>query len=178
MEQEELRRLYLMVERLIDPVARQVFETLFEEGDELTEVDIAEKTGLKLNAIRRALNMLAEQGFVVYRRQRHPEKPNRMIFYWKVNYESLPSIIASRRRAAIEKLKALLAKEESTVYYVCPNDGTRYTFDEALEHEFTCPRCGSMLVPDEDRELRIQVLQQYIRLLEAEANAGKASKPR
>ncbi|BEP17116.1 transcription factor [Pyrofollis japonicus] len=172
---EEAEKLYKFVEKLLDANARQVFQVLFEEGEELTEVDIAEKTGLKLNAIRRALNMLAEQGLVVYRRQKHPEK-NRLIFYWKVNYEALPAIIEARKKATLEKLKTLLSKEESTMYYVCPNDGTRYTFEEALEHEFVCPRCGTMLVPDKDRELRIQILSQYISMLEAEINEDTKSR--
>jgi len=165
----EVEKLYLMIEKLLDKNARQVFQTLFEEGEELTEIDIAERTGLKLNAIRRALNLLAEQGLVVYRRQKHLEK-NRLIFYWKINYEALPAIIEARKKAALDKLKTLLSKEEANMYYVCPNDGTRYTFEEALEHEFTCPRCGSMLVPDQDRELRIELLRQYIAMLEAELN--------
>ncbi|KSW12136.1 transcription factor [Pyrodictium occultum] len=172
MQGSELEKFYLFVERLVDSEARQVIQALYEEGGELSEADIAEKTGLKLNAVRRALNLLAEKGLVVYRRQRHPEK-NRLVFYWRINYEGLPAIIEARRRAALERLRTLLEGEEGTYYYVCPNDGTKYTFEEALEHEFTCPRCGTMLVPDPDRELRIQILRQYVSLLEAEVNSAR-----
>lgn len=168
----ELEKLYTFIERLIDRDARIVLQALYEEGGELSEIDLAEKTGLKLNAIRRSLNLLAEKGLAVYRRQKHPEK-NRLIFYWRINYEGLPAIIEARKRATLERLQMLLEREESIHYYVCPTDGTKYTFEEALDHEFTCPRCGTMLVPDQDRELRIQIIRQYIALLEAEINSAK-----
>ena len=172
----EVEKLYTFIERLIDRDARLVFQTLYEEGGELSEIDLAEKTGLKLNAIRRSLNLLAEKGLAVYRRQKHPEK-NRLVFYWRINHEGLPAIIEARKRATLEKLRTLLEREETISYYVCPNDGTKYTFDEALDNEFACPRCGTMLVPDEDRELRIQIIRQYIALLEAELNGAKPRRP-
>ena len=168
----EIEKLLLLIERLVDRDARRIFEVLYEEGDELSEYDIMERTELKGSVVRRALNILAEKGFVAYRKLRHPEK-GRIVFYWRINYEGLPGVIESRKRAALEKLRTLLEREEETQYYVCPLDGTRYTFEEALEYEFTCPRCGSMLVPDEDRELRIQLLKQYISLLEAEMRAAR-----
>lgn len=168
----EIEKLMLMVERLIDQDARVVFETLYEEGGELSEYDIMDKTGLKGSAVRRALNQLAEKGFVTYRKVRHPEK-GKIIFYWSINYEGLPSVIEHRKRAALERLRILLEREEETTYYVCPLDGTRYSFEEALEYEFACPRCGSILQPDEDRELRLEILRRYVSLLEAETGAAR-----
>ena len=176
-EAQEIKKLYILVERLIDADARKVFETLYEEGDELSEYDIIEKTGLRSSVVRRVLNLLAEKGFVVYRKQRHPEK-GRLVFYWKINYEGLPAVIESRKKQALERLRALLASEEETQYFVCPLDGTRYTFEEALEYEFTCPRCGTPLQPDEDRDMRIEILRRYISMLEAEISAARRANPR
>ncbi|NOZ88830.1 MAG: transcription factor [Crenarchaeota archaeon] len=160
-----------MIERLVDQDARKVFEALLEEGKELSEYDIMDKTGLRGSVVRRSLNILAEKGFVTYRRVKHPEK-GRIIFYWSINYDGIPAIIEARKRAALEKLRALLQKEEENTYYVCPLDGTRYTFEEALEYEFTCPRCGSMLEPDEDREIRLEILRRYVSMLEADISGA------
>ena len=41
---QEVQKLYLLVERLVDRDARKVFEVLYEEGDELSEYDIIEKS--------------------------------------------------------------------------------------------------------------------------------------
>lgn len=175
MEQERsnnVDKLYVFVEKMMGPDARRVFEVLYQEGEELSEYDIMEKTELRGSVVRRALNMLAEKGLVTYRRLRHPDK-GRLIFYWKVNYEGLPAVIEARKRAALERLKYLLEREEETQYYICPLDKTRYTFEEALEYEFTCPRCGEMLVPDSERDLRIEILRQYVRLLEADRRASR-----
>ncbi len=168
--EDTLSQLKVFIERLLDPEARDVFVYMFEAGKEVTENEIAEATGLKINSVRRALNMLAEKGLITYRRVRVVDKNGRsnVVFYWKVNPENLKSIVESRKRAVIEKLRSLLEYEESTYYYVCPLDGTRYTLDEAMEYNFTCPRCGSMLVPDEERDLRIEVLKRVIRRLEDE----------
>jgi transcription initiation factor TFIIE subunit alpha len=170
---KNIERLFILVERLIGEDARKVFEVMYEEGDEIAEHEIIERSGLKGSSVRRALNILAEKGFVTYRKVKHPDK-GRIIFYWRINYEGLPSVIRARRVATLEKLKALLEAESETQYYICPLDGTRYTFDEALDHEFNCPRCGSMLVPDEDRELRLQILRQYVRMLEADTRGNGA----
>ena len=167
---DTLEQLKLFIERLLDQDARDVFAYMFEAGKEVTETEIAEATGLKINSVRKALNMLAERGLITYRRVRAIDKNGRssIVFYWKVNPENLRSLVESRKRAVIEKLKSLLEHEESTYYYVCPLDGTRYTLDEAMEYNFTCPRCGSMLVPDEEREARIEVLRRLVRRLEEE----------
>lgn len=170
---KNIERLFMLVERLIGEDARKVFEVIYEEGDEIAEHEIIERSRLKGSSVRRALNILAEKGFVTYRKVKHPDK-GRIIFYWRINYEGLPSVIRARKEAALERLKALLEAENETQYYICPLDGTRYTFDEALDHEFNCPRCGSMLVPDGDRELRLQILRQYVRILEADTRGDGA----
>lgn len=119
------------------------------------------------------MNILAEKGFATYRKMKNLED-GRTIFYWRINYEGIPNVIRARKLAVLEKLKSLLEIENGTHYYVCPLDGSRYTFEEALDHEFTCPRCGSMLVPDDDRELRLMILLQYVNMLEADLNEDGA----
>ncbi len=160
-------QLYVFVERLYDPETREVFRTLAENGRELTEDEIAEKTGLKINVVRRALNKLMELGLVTYKRQRDAET-GRVVFQWLVHYENLRSLLLLRKKAVIERLRARLEYEKENIFYVCPNDGLRLTFDEAMEYEMVCPRCGTPLVPDENQERIIEFLEDLIRRLEEE----------
>jgi len=160
-------KLYELIEKLFDFDVRQVFKVLYEEGKELSEELIAEKTGLRLNSVRRALNLLLEKKFVTYRRARDPDK-QRNIFFWKVDVIGLHSTFVSRKRMVLERLKYKLEQESATTYYVCPLDNTRYTLEEALEHDFTCPRCGSPLVIDEKRDERLNMLKGIIARLEEE----------
>ncbi len=167
--------LFEMIEKLIGPEAKQVFETLYENGGELSELEIAEKTDMRMNVVRRALNLLAEKSFVTYRRVRLEDEKNRTIFLWRINYEGIPSIVRTRKKIVLDKLKAVLESQESSDFYQCPNDGIRYNFETAIEYDFTCPRCGAVLEPDEDKELRIEVLKDYIRRIEKELEGD--SKP-
>jgi transcription initiation factor TFIIE subunit alpha len=167
---DTIDQLRVFIEKLLDPEARDVFLYMFEAGKEVTENDIAEATKLKINSVRRALNLLAEKGLITYRKVRYVDKNGRpsIMFYWRVNAENLKALVDARKRAVIEKLKMVLEHEESNYYYVCPLDAIRYTMDEAMDYNFTCPRCGSMLVPDEARDHRIEVLRRLIRRLEEE----------
>jgi transcription initiation factor TFIIE subunit alpha len=160
------------IERLTDPEARKVFEILYNDGSELSEVEIAEKAGMKANTVRRALNILAEHNLAVYRRIRDPAT-GRIVALWQVNYDGLLAEIESRKRGVLERLRALLEHEKQNYFYVCPRDGTRYTFDEALEQDFTCPRCGSPLDEDRERDLRIRILESYVRRLGEELDGGR-----
>ena len=171
-----LDQLGAFIERLVDPEARDVFLYLFQRGGEATENEIAEATNLKINSVRRALNLLAERGLIAYRRVRAVDSDGRTttVYYWRVNGENLKAMVEARKRAVIEKLRQLLEHEEQTYYYVCPYDGTRYTMDEAMEYSFTCPRCGSMLVPDERREKLVEVLRRVVRRLEEEYEGSTA----
>jgi len=159
--------LYTFVERLYGPDVREVLRVLYESKQEFTEDQLSEKTGLKHNNVRRALNKLMEAGLVVYRKQRDPDT-GRLVFYWRVNYENLKPLLVSRKKAVIERLRARLEYEKENTFFVCPNDGLRFTFDEAMEYDMTCPRCGSPLVPDESQEEIIRVLEEVIRKLEEE----------
>lgn len=158
---------FVLIEKIYGSDARAVLETLMKKGKELTEGEIAEHTKLKISSIRRALNTLAESNLVVYRKVQLPDRA-RPIFYWRANESGIRSIILSRKRATLEKLKTLLDYEMSTYYYICPFDGARYTFEEALEYDFVCPRCGSVLQPDTRREERIRLLREVIERLERE----------
>ncbi len=159
---------YQLIEKIYGTEARLVLETLMKEGKELTEGDISQKTGLKISTIRRVLNVLAEDSLVVYRKIQRFDRMKRPVFLWRANESGIRAIIIQRKRATLEKLRTILEHEESTHYYVCPFDNTRYTFEEAFEYNFTCPRCGSILEPDTMREERIRFLREIIGRLEEE----------
>ncbi len=162
-----MEQLYLFVERLYGPDVREVLRLLYESRQELTEDQLSEKTGLRQNDVRRALNKLMESGLVVYRKQRDPDT-GRMIYYWRVNYENIRAALLSRKKAIIEKLRERLEYERENVFFICPNDGLRFTLDEAMEYDMICPRCGTPLVPDETRDRVIEILEDVIRRLEEE----------
>ncbi len=60
-----------------------------------------------------------------------------------------------------------LEYEKSNTFYRCPNDGTRYTLEEAFENEFQCPKCNALLEEEDNSEI-IRLLEEEIARLEEE----------
>jgi len=156
----------LMIERMYGPEARRVLEYLLEKNREVKDEEIAEETGLRINTVRRALYLLLEHSLVMYRRVRD-RNSGWYIYYWQVNVDQINAILYARKKMVLEKLKARLRYEESNEFYVCPNDGSRYTFDEAVDNDFRCPRCGAML-DYEDNSRYKEVLRKRIAIIEEE----------
>ncbi len=160
-------KIYEFIERLFDQDCRSVFQALYEEGKELSDEELAQRTGLRLNIVRRSLNMLLEKSLVTYRRVKEPDR-FRSEFYWRVNVEGLQQLLLRRKKLVLEKLKTRLRVEKETYYYVCPLDGSRYSLDEAAEYDYICPRCGTPLMPDENQDKIVAVLERIVEKLDEE----------
>lgn len=160
------------IETMIGPSARKVFKYLIESGEEASDDAIANALEMKVNDVRRALYALSEHGFVSYRRVRD-KNSGWFIYYWRINVEDINTILLVRKKEILRKLKERLEYEESNSFYYCPVDGSRYTFEEAFENGFVCPRCGAELVYIENDKIK-QILAERIRKIEEEI--GRESK--
>lgn len=95
------------------------------------------------------------------------EKKGWYIYYWTfVPSRALP-LLKEMRKKHLEKIKQKLASEQSGHFYVCENDGTRQTFEHAIDHEFKCHECGS-LMNQEDNTKKISNLMKEIEDIEKE----------
>jgi len=132
----------------------------------LSDEDLEAITGYKQGEIRRILRLFYEIHIASYRRGRHPET-GATRYYWRIDTETLNINLIRRKKAVLDKLRHRLKYEEGTTFYICPNDRTRYMFDEAFEYEFICPKCGALLEED-DNSLYVEVLKNTTRRLEEE----------
>ncbi|BAB65311.1 transcription factor [Sulfurisphaera tokodaii] len=129
---------------LVGEDATELLKFLLRKRIEMTDDDIAKELNVKVNEIRKKLYLLSEQGFITYRKTRDKET-GLFIYYWKVNIDQINELLLNRKRLVLEKLKARYEQEKDSLYYYCPQDNIQYNFDEALENEFKCPKCGSPL---------------------------------
>ena len=129
---------------LVGDDTAELLKFLLKKRVEMTDEDIAKELNTKVNEIRKKLYLLAEHGFVSYRKTRDKES-GLYIYYWKVNIDQINDLLINRKRLVLEKLKMRYEQEKETTYYYCPQDNILYTFEEALENEFKCPKCGSPL---------------------------------
>ena len=114
--------------------------------EEITDDEIANKTGIRLNSVRKILYKLYDHSLVSLRRTRDP-KTGWFIFHWKLQPDQLEGFILSQKRRVLEKLNVRLEYEKNHDFYYCGSpECKRVPFEEAVELVFHCSTCGKPLV--------------------------------
>jgi len=140
MESDELIR--ELIERVAGDVGLIIYS--LRPKKEFTDEQMSLELGTEINDIRRALFSLYELGLAEYRRKRDDET-GWMEYYWKINYEKQNEVLRRELLKTREKLKEKLDEEEMSVYYICVNGCVKISYEEAMECNFACPKCGSQL---------------------------------
>ena len=165
-KKDKLKDLYIFIEKYAGPSGSLIFKLLSNSPKEMLDDDIIRKTGLDEQEVRRALYELHNLGLVTYKKMRNPED-SRYIYYWRVDASRINHVLLQRKKAVLNKLKQRLEFEDSNTFFICPVDGVRLTYDEALEYDFRCPRCGSELVMEDNSKVK-EKLRRLIGELEEE----------
>jgi transcription initiation factor TFIIE subunit alpha len=127
---------------------------ILKNSGEITDDEIATKTGIRLNSVRKILYKLYDHSLVSLRRTRDP-KTGWFIFHWRLQPDQLEGFILSQKRRVLEKLDIRLDYEKNHDFYYCSTPGCqRIPFEEAVELVFRCPTCGKpMMHCDNDKIL-------------------------
>lgn len=148
-----------IVEALAGENGRRIVEILMNSQGGKSDEEIARELNLRVNDVRKLLYELSKQGFVAYTRTAKGDG-RWYSYYWYTDIDMIRQSINKRIDEVTRILSERLAYEASQTFYMCPNDLSRYTFDEALENNFKCIQCGSELV-----EIDNSRMVQYIRKL-------------
>jgi len=140
MESDELIR--ELIERVAGDVGLIIYS--LRPRREFTDEQMSEELGIEINDVRKALFALYELGLAEYRRKRDDET-GWMEYYWKINYDKQNEVLRRELLKTKRKLEEKLEMEESSIYYICINGCVKISYEEAMEYNFMCPRCGSML---------------------------------
>jgi transcription initiation factor TFIIE subunit alpha len=155
-----------VAEALGEEEAVKLIEIL-KNSDEITDDEIANKTGIRLNSVRKILYKLYDHSLVSLRRTRDP-KTGWFIFHWKLQPDQLEGFIISQKRRVLEKLNIRLGYEKNHDFYYCHTPGCkRIPFEEAVELVFKCPTCGQPLMHYENDKV-IHVLTKKVEQLRKE----------
>jgi len=140
---------------------------ILKNADEITDDEIANKTGIRINSIRKILYKLYDHSLVSLRRTRDP-KTGWFIFHWKLQPDQLEGFILSQKRRVLEKLNIRLEYEKNHDFYYCYTPGCRrIPFEEAIELVFKCPTCGKPLMHYENNKI-VEALTRKIEQLRKE----------
>src|SRR4030065_2556716 len=122
-------------------------------AEETTDDELANKTGIRLNSVRKILYKLYDHSLVSLRRTRDP-KTGWFIFHWKLQPDQLEGFILSQKRRIREKLNVRLEYERNHDFYYCSTVGCkRVPFEEAFELVFHCSTCGKPLAHSDNLQL-------------------------
>jgi transcription initiation factor TFIIE subunit alpha len=140
---------------------------ILKNSSETTDDEIANKTGVRLNSVRKILYKLYDHSLVSLRRTRDP-KTGWFIFHWKLQPDQLEGFILSQKRRVLEKLVLRLEYEKNHEFYYCYTPGCRrIPFEDAVELVFKCPTCGKPLMHYDNGKI-IQVLAMKVEQLRKE----------
>ena len=165
------------IQFIADNIRETVEETIIpiinalDDGIE-TDEEIAEKTGIKLNIVRKILYKLYDLKIANYKRSKDPET-QWFTYSWKFDKEELINQINKESESELNALNDRLAYEENNMFFICPEGHVRYNFDEASDEEFLCV-CGEELQFQDNSDM-IDQLKENIKMVESDLDSFNKS---
>jgi len=121
--------------------------------EETTDEEIASKTEIRLNTVRKILYNLYDHSIVALRRSRDAET-GWFVFHWRLQPDQVEGFILNHKRRILEKLETRLQYEKNHDFYYCYTPGCRrIPFEEAMELIFRCPTCNKPLMHFENDQI-------------------------
>lgn len=143
---------------------------LLKDKSNISEFKLAEKLRLTVNTVRNMLYKLQEHNLVSSTRKKDKKK-GWYIYYWTFNVPQARTLARVVKEKKLEDLKRNLETETQESFYACPERCIRLKIENAMDYDFKCPECGTILQEDQN-ELGIEKLRNTIKELEDEL-AGK-----
>lgn len=132
--------------------AIEIIYTL-KDAEETTDDQIASKTGIRLNSVRKILYKLYDHSLVSLRRSRD-QNTGWFIFHWKLQPDQLEGYILNQKKHVLEKLDTRLRYKKNHDFYHCGTLGCRRVpFEEAVELIFRCPMCNKPMMHFENSKV-------------------------
>ncbi|OUJ18480.1 Transcription initiation factor IIE alpha subunit [Methanonatronarchaeum thermophilum] len=142
--------------------ALQVVKELQERGTAVDE-ELVENVELELNDVRRILYQLYQNGLAEYTRSRN-SNTGWITYTWKLSLDNAENVMEKRKKQIVEELEERLVFEEENVFYLCPENHVKLTFEEATDIDFKCPECGEGLMHHENEEIIEEIKKEIKRL--------------
>ena len=132
----------------------------------ISDFKIAEKIDMDIHDVRNILYRLYDYNLVSYYRKKDRQK-GWYISYWTFNKKRIKEVMDKITREKLAKYTVRLKEEESNMnnFYLCPNACVRVGFERAVDLEYRCPECGSIL-NHQDNTKTIEFLRTKIKELQ------------
>ena len=158
----QVKLLHDLVEELAGVGRGRIVEILFGKKD-VNEFLIAKKMELTINQVRNILYKLSADGLVSFIRKKDKRK-GWYIYYWTLNTDQIKYLLIDLKKKKLEKLKERVARERSSLFFVCGNKCIRLNFDQGVDFGFKCPECGLLMNPEDNTKI-IEGIEKEIELI-------------
>ncbi|MBS3112797.1 hypothetical protein J4418_01825 [Candidatus Woesearchaeota archaeon] len=110
----------------------------------VSEFKIAEMLKEQINITRNMLYRLLDQNLVNFIRKKDRQK-GWYIYYWTFNPKEIRFLTIKLQKQRLHGLIERLEREQSAQFFNCPQECIRLDFERAMNFEFKCPECGSII---------------------------------
>jgi transcription initiation factor TFIIE subunit alpha len=139
---------------------------ILEKKKDVSEDFIAKKLKLKINETRKYLYKLYEKRLATYVKKSDPKRKWWYVYYWSLDKAKIEELFFEYKQKLLEQKRKELDAELQYAFE-CPSCKVKYTYNEALETEFSCPSCGALLESSKETATAKR-LKREIEVLEAE----------
>ena len=116
---------------------------LLEGKENVSEFKISEDLDMNINELRILLYKLTEDNLITSIRKKDKQK-GWYVYYWTFNFRHARDLLLKHKEQQLQDLKVKLTNTEIPKY-VCPNGCTSMYLEDAMEIEFKCPECNTLL---------------------------------
>ncbi|MBI5872500.1 hypothetical protein HZB88_05475 [archaeon] len=106
----------------------------------ISEFVIAEKLNISIHQVRNMLYRLSHSNLLSSIRKKDKKK-GWYIYYWSISQKEVEYATRMYLAKKLEEFRERLAREESEVFFVCPNACMRVKYETAMESDFKCNEC-------------------------------------
>ena len=163
-----------------DPLVKTLLTNIVEDESNLpivealidgveTDEEIANKTGIKLNIVRKILYKLYDMGLASYKRSKDPET-QWFTYSWKFEKDEVINRIQKDSEQYLKMLNDELEREENNMFFICPQGHVRLDFDDASDYEFLCPVWMEELEFQDNSE-NIKQIKEDLKMVESNFNS-------
>ena len=148
-----------MIIEVSGPEGLKVYK-LIKDKENVDEFIIADKLNITINQLRNMIYKFEKYNLVNSIRKKDRKK-GWYVYFFTFNSKEAEKVVIQIKKEKIKILEAQLTREQAHDFYVCPNKDVRLTLENAMEHNFTCFECGSLLNPEE-KEKNIKKVDKLI----------------
>ena len=116
---------------------------LLEGKENVSEFKISEDLDININELRILLYKLTEDNLITSIRKKDKQK-GWYVYYWTFNFRHARDLLLKHKEQQLQELKVKLTNTEIPKY-VCPNGCSSMYLEDAMEIEFKCPECNTLL---------------------------------